>query len=319
MSHPSQSRIPGGWPDASVAPEIAGPRLLARGVGPVRPPGEEGEPEGEEGNGEVGAPPEPTPTGPSGGGPDLPPGMRRFLRRGLALFPVVVGGLWALTDLGGWDALFLAALLELLPVLAVAQVPLAAREQLDRPAAYVGSAGAILFLGWISVILGRGTLGLDAMGLGPLPWTELLRWTGIALAGGMGVVGVSLLAERILGTEESEFLRQIIPRTPFEKLLFVGVSLAAGLGEELAYRAYVIPVLAGLVGSDWTAAVLSSGIFGFLHAYQGHIGVVRTGVMGLVLAAVFLWSGSLWPAVAAHAVIDLLGGLVLGPRMLEEG
>lgn len=244
--------------------------------------------------------------------------MRRFLLRGILLYPVVVAALWAVTDLGVWNALFLGALLELLPVLAVAQVPLASAEPLDRTAAYFGSAGAILVIGWLSLVLGSRAVGFEAMGMSAMPWIELAGWTAAGLGGGLLLVGVSHLLETRLGLEESRFLEQIIPRTGREKTLFAGVSLAAGLGEELAYRAYAIPVLAGLLGSEWSAAVLTSGIFGFLHAYQGTLGVIRTAMMGLVLAAVFLVSGSVWPAILAHVAIDLIGGLVLGPRMLRE-
>ena len=250
--------------------------------------------------------------------PDLPDEVRRFLRRGLLLYPVVVVALWTATDLGFLNALLLGALMELLPVLAVAQVPLVGEEKVDRPAAYIGSAVAILFLGWVSLVLGGDQVGYEAMGIMPLSWGELLLWTGVALGGGLALVGLSHLVEKALGFEESEILKQILPRTPHEKSLFAGVSLSAGLGEELAYRAYAIPVLASLVGSTWGAAVLSSGIFGFLHAYQGGWGVVRTAVLGFALAAVFLVSGSIWPVILAHTAIDLVGGLVLGPRMLDD-
>lgn len=285
-----------------------------RSVGPPGPP----EPEASEGK----PPPGPEPEAPGPGpdrGPELPPGIRRFLRRGVLLFPVAVAAIWAATSVGFWNALFLAVLLELLPVLAVAQVPLAAGQALERTPAYLGSAAAILFLGWVALLLGRGTVGASAMGLDAVPARTLLLWAGVAFAGGMALVGLFHLVERLLGVEEPPLLRQLLPRTGREKLLFVGVSLSAGVGEELAYRGYAIPLLAGLVGSEWTAAVLSSGVFGFLHAYQGQVGVVRTGLMGMLLAAVFVWTGSLWPAILAHAAIDLVGGLVIGPRLLDEG
>lgn len=259
-------------------------------------------------------PPGPPPVGE----PGPPRGARRFLRRGLLLFPVVVAGLWIGTDLGFLDSLYLACLMELLPVLAVAQVPLAGEEVGDRPTAYVGSAAVILFFGWVSIALGEGRIGLEGMGFAPLPWSRFILWTAAALAGGMLVVGASHLVEKALGLEESEVLKQILPRTRYEKTLFAGVSLAAGLGEELMYRAYAIPILAMLVGSEWVAVLLSSGTFGFLHAYQGGLGVGRTAAMGLVLAAVFLMSGSVWPVIVAHTIIDLVGGLVLGPRLLEN-
>lgn len=249
---------------------------------------------------------------------ELPPPARRFLRTGLLLYPVVVVGLWAATDLDLLNAALLTGLMELLPVLAVAQVPLAGEEEVDRPAVYLGSAMAILFLGWVSLSLGEDQVGYEAMGFSPLSWEEFLVWTGVALVGSMGMVGVFHLVEKAWDLEESEVLKQILPRTTREKTLFAGVSLAAGLGEELAYRSYAIPVLATLIGSTWAAAVLSSGIFGFLHAYQGGLGVVRTAVLGFALAAVFVGSGSIWPPIVAHTVIDLIGGLILGPRLLKE-
>lgn len=251
-------------------------------------------------------------------GPGLPPTMRRFLRNGVLLYPAVVAALWASTDLGFLNSALLAGLLELFPVLAVAQVPLVGEEEVDRPAAYLGSAVAILFLGWSSLSLGEDLVGYEAMGFASLSWSQFFLWTAAALVGGMALMGVSHLVEKALGFEESDILRQILPRTLQEKSLFAGVSLAAGLGEELAYRSYAIPALAMLLGSTWGAAVLSSGIFGFLHAYQGGLGVVRTAVLGFALAAVFILSGSIWPAIVAHTVIDLVGGLVLGPRLLKQ-
>lgn len=256
--------------------------------------------------------------GEGGGGPRLPPSMAAFLRRGVLLYPLVVVGLWGFAELGIWNALFLGALLELLPVLAVAQVPLAVEEQVERPAAYAASAATVLILGWIALALGEGRVGLAAMGMEPLSLRELLVWTGAGTAGGLVLVGAFHLVEESMGLETPPLLRKLLPRTSYEKSLFAGVSLAAGLGEELAYRGYAIPVVAGLVGSEWGAAVLTSGIFGFLHAYQGQVGVVRTALMGLVLAAVFLLSGSLWPAILAHVIIDLVGGLVVGPRFLDD-
>lgn len=256
-------------------------------------------------------PPKPAP-------PTVSPGVRRFLRTGFALYPVVAAALWLWTGLDAWNALFLAALVELLPVLAVAQASVVlGDEELNRPSAYVTSSGAILVLGWLSLVLGEGAVGYAGMGLTAVGAWELLVWAGVGVAAGLAMVGVSHVVERILGLEESPLLRQILPRTRFEKGLFAGVSLSAGLGEELAYRSYAIPVLAILVDSLWGAALLSSGIFGFLHAYQGVAGVVRTALMGFVLAAIFLLSGSVWPAIVAHTVIDLVGGLVLGPRMLK--
>jgi membrane protease YdiL (CAAX protease family) len=54
-----------------------------------------------------------------------------------------------------------------------------------------------------------------------------------------------------------------------------------------------------------------------LHGYQGVLGIARTGVMGAMLAWGFLASGSLWPAIVAHAAIDMVAGLWLGERLMS--
>jgi membrane protease YdiL (CAAX protease family) len=117
---------------------------------------------------------------------------------------------------------------------------------------------------------------------------------------------------------ETPLLRQLLPRSAPEKVVFVFLSLAAGVGEEIAFRGFAIPALAMVTGSDWGSAVLASAAFGLLHGYQGWLGVARTGMMGFLLAAAFLLSGTLWPAIFAHAILDVVSGLVLGDTLLRE-
>jgi len=71
--------------------------------------------------------------------------------------------------------------------------------------------------------------------------------------------------------------------------------------------------LFGVPGS----VLLTSAVFGVLHGYQGVLGILRTSAMGGMLAWGFLASGSLWPAVVAHTLIDLAAGLWLGDRLLS--
>jgi membrane protease YdiL (CAAX protease family) len=121
-----------------------------------------------------------------------------------------------------------------------------------------------------------------------------------------------------LGVRETPLLHQLLPRTLPERVVFAFLSLSAGVGEEVAFRGFAIPGLVLLMGSEWEAALISSLAFGVLHGYQGWLGVVRTGAMGFVLASSFVLSGSLWPAIVAHAVLDLVSGLILGDTLLRE-
>lgn len=234
---------------------------------------------------------------------------------GIAGFAAVVL-LLSRAGIGTGHALFLGVLLVLLPVAAVAQAPLAEEEPLDRETVYVGSAVLLLVLAGLGYGLGVAAVGPAGLGLEAWPGVgSAAGWVGGLLAGaGVVVLGFHVLGEA-LNVPESPLLAELLPRTERERWLFAGLSLAAGLGEELAYRGYAI----SLLGSDWAAAALTSAVFGVLHAYQGPLGMLRAGMLGLVLAGGFLLSGSLWPGIVAHTAIDLLGGLVLGDRLLRRG
>ncbi|MBL8514270.1 MAG: CPBP family intramembrane metalloprotease, partial [Betaproteobacteria bacterium] len=67
----------------------------------------------------------------------------------------------------------------------------------------------------------------------------------------------------------------------------------------------------------WGGVLLSSAIFGIAHAYQGRTGVLRTAIVGLMVAVLFVVSGSLWLAIVLHTAVDLYGG-ALGRLALES-
>jgi membrane protease YdiL (CAAX protease family) len=213
------------------------------------------------------------------------------------------------------DAAALAVLLVLLPLLALLQAGMLRNIEVERMGAYVSSALTLLALGGGVWVVGSRHGGAAALGLTPLPWPELAAWTMGLVAAGLGVVVAFRVAGARLGLGESRLLRDLLPRTRRERVAFAGLSLAAGVGEELAYRGYVIPVLAGLVGTPLAAAA-SSVVFGVLHVYQGPLGMARTAVLGGVLAWGFVASGSLWAPIAAHAILDLLLGMALAERMM---
>jgi membrane protease YdiL (CAAX protease family) len=194
----------------------------------------------------------------------------------------------------------------------------------ERVPAYLGSVVTLTILAVVALGLGWVGPGLEALGLGgagALEWSADWASSGWVVLGILalavaGVGGAFHLAGRWLGLEESPLLRELIPRTGREKRLFVVLSLAAGIGEEVVYRGYLLAVLAPVFNGPWTAALVSSMAFSVLHAYQGPVGLVRSGLLGFLFAAAFIVHGSLWPVMAVHVGVDLVSGLLLGPRML---
>ena len=245
--------------------------------------------------------------------------LRRVVQAGLLAFPLLVWALWLWSPLGFWGCLYLALLLELLPLLGLAQLPLADDEgPFPRIPVYLSSGAIILLLGWGGLVIGTAEVGRFFMGLDRVSLGTLVGWS---LFGTLGILGLQIaffFGRLRLGIRETSLLHQLLPQTGSEKVVFVFLSLAAGVGEELAFRGFAIPCLVLLSGSGWGGALISSLAFGCLHGYQGWLGVARTGAMGFLLAGVFILSGSLWPAILAHAILDLVSGLILGDTLLRE-
>ncbi len=105
-----------------------------------------------------------------------------------------------------------------------------------------------------------------------------------------------------------------LPATATEYLHFLFLCVAAGVGEEIVYRGFLITYLTEVVGqTGWAAAValtVPALSFGLAHLYQGRAAVVKIIAMALLFGFFFLRSGSLWPLILLHTAIDATGGLV---------
>ncbi len=112
-----------------------------------------------------------------------------------------------------------------------------------------------------------------------------------------------------------ELLREapIVPRERADLPHWTGVSIAAGVGEEIIYRGFLIWYFARLTGTDpmglALAALLASAIFGVAHLYQGPRSAIKVGGLAFALGGLYVWCGALWPVMAIHFAVDLAAGL----------
>ncbi|SEM03365.1 CAAX protease self-immunity [Blastococcus sp. DSM 46786] len=99
----------------------------------------------------------------------------------------------------------------------------------------------------------------------------------------------------------------LLPRTGGERRLFTLVGVTAGVCEEWLYRGFFLAVVAAMAGGPpaWALVVVAAVAFGLAHAYQGRAGIVLTGVLGGVMALIYVDTGSLLLPVLLHALIDL--------------
>lgn len=167
----------------------------------------------------------------------------------------------------------------------------------------LGNLNAEAIAGALGFALGL----IVAVGLGvsvPL----LAMWVKSRRAGGSGSDASKNFGDSV-GEGLERFLAPVsafLPYTKKERWLFAGICVTAGVCEEILFRGFLLFYLQEVFGSaPWVAIVVSSAIFGLCHVYQGFTGVLTTGVLGAVLAGLYLSSGSLLLPIIIHTLIDL--------------
>ena len=102
-------------------------------------------------------------------------------------------------------------------------------------------------------------------------------------------------------------VERLMPHAGREFPLFAVLACTAGLCEEFLFRGFLLWYLAHFM-SFLAACVVQAVVFGICHAYQGPRGVMLTTLAGAFFTAVLLVSGSIWPAMLIHALMDLHAG-----------
>ena len=165
---------------------------------------------------------------------------------------------------------------------------------------------------------------LPALGV-VLPEGAGAWWTLLACVGGIGfyaqqarAVAASPDAQATLRKqiESQPNVRMILPVTVREARVFRGVSITAGICEEVLYRGYLLWYLQSL-GLGRGAVVVVIVAFGLAHFFQGIRGIVGAGAMGAAFTGLYLLTGSLVAPIVFHATVDLANGLV-AYRLLQR-
>ena len=147
----------------------------------------------------------------------------------------------------------------------------------------LGRRWPTVFAGMRDVVLALATAGLLRVS-GPLLYSLLGRWVS-----------------------NTGFL---LPATLPESIVWIVVSSAAGVCEELVFRGYLQRQLWSLTKNLPAALLLQAFIFSVGHIYQGWKPALVTAIYGLVFGLVAAWRRSIIPGAIAHAIIDVMGGLM---------
>jgi membrane protease YdiL (CAAX protease family) len=102
---------------------------------------------------------------------------------------------------------------------------------------------------------------------------------------------------------------------PCTRIDLLGISVLAGLGEELLFRGVMQAAFSSWLGLGWGLAIASI-LFGVMHAVTFTYAVLAT-VMGAYLGWLWVWTDNLLVPIVVHALYDfvVLWYLLYGPGM----
>lgn len=96
-------------------------------------------------------------------------------------------------------------------------------------------------------------------------------------------------------------------------LMLLGLGwLVGGFLEEFTFRGFIVGRVRWLLGSGaaagWIAVLVAAVPFGIAHLYQGTTGMIATGMIGLLLGAVYVCHRfNLWYAIFTHGFTNTIG------------
>ncbi len=183
-----------------------------------------------------------------------------------------------------------------------------------------GMAVLVLLVCW-----GNGrSLTEIGLGWGRLPYDlmAVLLLAGFILA---YLIDLYLEAGSAKSREETRaaFLKLgFMPVSARQFLHFVFLAVAAGVGEEIVYRGFMITYLSELLGATGGAVgavlLVPAVAFGAGHLYQGWRAVGKIILMAVLFGFFYLRTNTLWPLMLVHTAIDILGGVMSWYLLKEE-
>ncbi len=217
-----------------------------------------------------------------------------------------------------WDHLFVLVVIIVFPVYSKLTIHHVLNEikELGEPARIRAYRGVILT--WVlfsAVILGMWwMLGREWADIGLRAAEPQKLIIGLVIATVVTAIFVVPLRNIYLSEErhgelgdQMHGIAVFMPVTHREESGFKGVSLNAGLSEELIFRGYLMWYLGHFFGL-WVTAGLSVLLFGLAHLYQGLKMLPGILIVSACAVALYVYTGSLLVPILFHIALDALQG-----------
>jgi len=166
---------------------------------------------------------------------------------------------------------------------------------------------ALLYYCWVGVHHSGGTLE-NLSGGRWKTWKSVGVDLAIALPFWVLWEGAAYGVHWLLGPSSAKTVASLLPQSLLEVLVWIWVSITAGICEEMAFRGYLQRQFQALGGSIVLAVLGQGVVFGVVHSYQGWKNTVVISVLGILFGVLAVWRRNLRANIIVHAWADVWGG-----------
>jgi membrane protease YdiL (CAAX protease family) len=162
---------------------------------------------------------------------------------------------------------------------------------------------ALVLVGALAVQWRLTERPLSSLGLGVPVSAPALAGLGIALCVLIGLAVVIIV--RPQGERTDHAVKEIVPQTRAEMIVFIAFSLAMGCAWELLYRGYLLwflPARLGLPASVLVAALA----YGLAHGFKSVKAFAASLIAALAFTVAFALTKSLWWLMLLHSGLPFL-------------
>lgn len=164
------------------------------------------------------------------------------------------------------------------------------------------------WLGFAFVILGVWLAGSSFSSVLGQRWRsarDFFRDFGIGVAFSvLSTILLSGIADHLSGPDPDRTIRFLMPHGRVEMMMWIALSITAGICEETIYRGYLQRQFIAFTRNVPAGIIISGLAFGLAHSYQGVAKASVIGVEGILLGALAHWRQSVHPGMIAHAWKD---------------
>lgn len=140
---------------------------------------------------------------------------------------------------------------------------------------------------------------------------DVLRDIGVAFLFWLVVIMVLVGLQFSIGKspETAKAVFMLAPDSVSEMIVWVILSVTAGVCEEFIFRGYLQKQFLAITGSDPAAVAVQAVLFGIAHSYQGVKSIITITVYGALFGILAVSRKSLRPGMIQHAAQDSFAGL----------